>query len=908
MCKVLFYIVETFFRMQKLKLTFIMDYDKIFGLHGERGWPGDVGEAKFILRKVFGAKSSSQCFDDSFFHPYKSNEELWPESRESAWIKEEERRELFNDVQDWPLSVVVASAVYKIFTEMCHFSKVYTWSQLLWVFLSFKEHIFDMVQAKGWVDKNEVREGFKQGLAPDLRNYGGEWGDDWFKRRYVNTKIYSQDVLRCLRLAGVDEDVAGLAVNQVFKSQSLIPFYEALSDNVTITSIVSILPSGKDQNSSHSEGKNLIENITALFGVAAFLFCLFYRRQSYIPTPATMRQGTIAQVSIGGNPCFAAIRMGGINTRRPREEDKNHSLSLNRSSPERGQKMQNLQGHSSTHFFHRSSSSQPDEENPYHFVTRSALSLSRLSPQRVPDLKVSTIQRVQTFTKSMFGIQDSATRIVNTKLKWRSSYSREEQQNEEIEVGSLKESEQGGKKLSWMRGKSNKVAARQELASHRVSDTSEEESGKPIKSNKYKHLFKKFLLQGPKVYQWIDGEKIFTENSPEVKKFRKKLDKMGQPIPAHTSLCIHLKKDGNGKIVFRTHGTVAPFGRQADIRKVINQHFTVEGKNVQFPSKEIDENDHVTMSPVAEPFDTRHKDKSQDRSITIRIPRELHSKRTNDPEIMRLKLDLTQLTNPLPVILKPLRVADRALWLKPEHRSDILKTGLTSEYLADQSDRAHNIELSRMVYEMTRANFNGKQALAFILDGMLQSAITVSANKFLNFEPPPPFLRGHQKFTAFQLEHGADLYYQKLREYNKPEFITRFTQYAHLGQALESYSISPEGRLDLCTPEQTKRHKTTKVKAIDTLETTLTDGLMEEGGIKTTMNAIRKSTQDLAESLTADTAKDLIVVIGKELEIDRLGRRKAVMSMAVPILEERNLLYKDSMENAQQAASNVKFL
>ncbi len=27
-----------------------------------------------------------------------------------------------------------------------------------------------------------------------------------------------------------------------------------------------------------------------------------------------------------------------------------------------------------------------------------------------------------------------------------------------------------------------------------------------------------------------------------------------------------------------------------------------------------------------------------------------------------------------------------------------------------------------------------------------------------------------KKFTAFQLEHGADLYYQKLREYNKPAF------------------------------------------------------------------------------------------------------------------------------------------
>ena len=120
-------------------------------------------------------------------------------------------------------------------------------------------------------------EGFKRGLSWDTKNLRGDpviWGKGWFAKKYVKTKIYPQDVLRCLRLASVDKDVACLASNEVFKSQSLLPFYEALFDNVTITSIASILPSEKDQNSSHSEGKNLIENITALFGLAAFLFCL----------------------------------------------------------------------------------------------------------------------------------------------------------------------------------------------------------------------------------------------------------------------------------------------------------------------------------------------------------------------------------------------------------------------------------------------------------------------------------------------------------------------------------------------------------------------------------------------------------------------------------------------------------
>ncbi len=52
-CRVLFYIVETFFRRRKLKLSFkfMIDHDKIFGPHGERGWPGDVDEANTFLKK-----------------------------------------------------------------------------------------------------------------------------------------------------------------------------------------------------------------------------------------------------------------------------------------------------------------------------------------------------------------------------------------------------------------------------------------------------------------------------------------------------------------------------------------------------------------------------------------------------------------------------------------------------------------------------------------------------------------------------------------------------------------------------------------------------------------------------------------------------------------------------------------
>ena len=80
-------------------------------------------------------------------------EELWPETREEAWAREEKRRELFNDAKDWPLVSAVTSAVYKISgdeTERFGFVGNFTWSEILWILLVFKEQVFDMVESKGW--------------------------------------------------------------------------------------------------------------------------------------------------------------------------------------------------------------------------------------------------------------------------------------------------------------------------------------------------------------------------------------------------------------------------------------------------------------------------------------------------------------------------------------------------------------------------------------------------------------------------------------------------------------------------------------------------------------------------------------------------------------------------------------
>ncbi len=144
------------------------------------------------------------------------------------------------------------------------------------------------------------------------------------------------------------------------------------------------------------------------------------------------------------------------------EENKGRSptRSLHRSSPQRN--------YSPTHSSHRSSSPQPHED---HFVTRSSLSLS---PQRIPDLEISSAEKLKTLTKGMFRMEDSATRIVHTKLKWQTILghvvvSEEEQQNEEIKVGLSKESEKKPPLISrllrrrlmsrLLHLKSNKIAA-----------------------------------------------------------------------------------------------------------------------------------------------------------------------------------------------------------------------------------------------------------------------------------------------------------------------------------------------------------------------------------------------------------------------------------------------------------------
>lgn len=115
----------------------------------------------------------------------------------------------------------------------------------LWPFLCFNEPIFDMLKAKGrgangWgkIYKTRIRAGFKRQLESELRGYTFKkfiWGRDkdkpWFTCEGFTSHIYSQDVLRCLDLVGIDQGFAQSAVDQMFKVESLTPIHNVLCND-----------------------------------------------------------------------------------------------------------------------------------------------------------------------------------------------------------------------------------------------------------------------------------------------------------------------------------------------------------------------------------------------------------------------------------------------------------------------------------------------------------------------------------------------------------------------------------------------------------------------------------------------------------------------------------------------------
>jgi hypothetical protein len=219
-----------------------IDYDQEFGPSGRYPWPGYIDIAEGVIKVAVAPckKSSSDCLTQYFFERCLADleEKLledYPEE-EASELKEaalRERQELFKDARGWPLSCLVTSAVYYIFSTDAE--RVYMISgDLLWLFLSFDKPLLDMFQSKGWDKKyqDELREGFMCKIIFDFTSNRLLWGSNeerpWFTCEGFIRHIYPEDVLRCLDLVGIDQTLARWAVDEVFKLHNLTPFWAVL--------------------------------------------------------------------------------------------------------------------------------------------------------------------------------------------------------------------------------------------------------------------------------------------------------------------------------------------------------------------------------------------------------------------------------------------------------------------------------------------------------------------------------------------------------------------------------------------------------------------------------------------------------------------------------------------------------
>ena len=235
------------------------NYDQEFGPGGAYAWPGDPSTAMALIETVMWEKSSADCLGDYFLYMvlgsydsdcYDSDEE--EDLAESIGKSRQELREVFKDAKNWPLPYLVASAVYELVSKDPEILRINyeVWRHLFWVFLLFDEPLFDMLRVKGFVGhpwptkgwdkmyRDNIVDGLKSKLKFEIKSLTTHlilWSSDkdkpWVTCQYFTSHAYPEDVFRCLDLVGIDRDLAHLAVDQVFKLQSLTPFYDVLSDN-----------------------------------------------------------------------------------------------------------------------------------------------------------------------------------------------------------------------------------------------------------------------------------------------------------------------------------------------------------------------------------------------------------------------------------------------------------------------------------------------------------------------------------------------------------------------------------------------------------------------------------------------------------------------------------------------------
>ena len=326
----------------------IKDYDQEFGPGGIFTWPGNLDVAKRFIEAALEAKSSADCLNDAFFYRYLSSldEHLFDdypedEAYELVETAAKDRQQLFREARNWPLPYLVASAMYHILSteaEEIHMISN-SWDYFFWLFLSFDEPLFGMLKAKGWdkIYRNEIREGFKLRLRYEIRGLTLNrlrWGSDkdepkdkpWFTCEGFTSHFYSEDVLRCLDLVGIDPGRAHLAVDKVFKLQSLTPLYRVLYHDPSLTPATVVRRRHRSEEGRGEEGEteslkkpsaglrtyffNVIYGALLLAGVFAGAAMASTRLRSFRSYRNSIPLAQISQTEQRKPaPCFASINL-----------------------------------------------------------------------------------------------------------------------------------------------------------------------------------------------------------------------------------------------------------------------------------------------------------------------------------------------------------------------------------------------------------------------------------------------------------------------------------------------------------------------------------------------------------------------------------------------------------------------
>ena len=881
------------------------NYDQEFGPGGIYAWPGCLDVAERFIESVPYAKSGPDYLDDDFFYEYLDflDAELFDEHPEEEALKlakaaAKARQELFRDARNWPLPYLVASATYKILSARDE--GVYMITRLgdcfFWLFLCFDEPLFDMLRAKDWgkIYRNEMRKGFKShlrlqidGLTVKELMWGSDEGKPWFTCKRFTSHIYSENVLRCLDLIGIDPGLAHLAVDQVFQLQSLVPFYDVLSDDSS--SMPATFVGGR-----HRDEQEETENPNKLSWVKA-------------PPTADLRTHVLNSIyvvllfagvaiastrlrssrSLGGGPsnkwtstpshaCFAAAsRIGNVRlNERPDHGNLGHIGASTPRTPAEGLN-QRL----------------PQEPSFATGVTASASQRPRSRPMLTAWKKVtanlSKLKVLRTKTPEHI-------RKKNTEKQWRNAL-----QSHRLENQSSVESSGEPAEQSQLLRKEKSAA---HLFRQALSDAKTE--AQKLTHRLYNRIIERIYIRDT----WVENGRIFTDGSPEVKAFRSELAAKGKRLPDDTVLCIHAHRIG-GITKFTTQGTVTDCNGQERVMTYIEEHFLIDGQPVVKGAAH--ENDHVWGSTTANIGGLRHSKRTYDCARTVKLPRKLHALRTSHYARVKPKYSLENLTKPLSEVLKPMAEADRELWSDKNHRDAIFQDGLTPNFLVEQYAEAHRYEVGRMADDLMDEGFDTRQATAYVADGMVREAIESSAREFIDCSVPFPKLKDQNVLTSFARRRAQKCYLEKVRELNLSKLSDYYSECIGFADDFESYSDSPEGVGEGCTPSQIVRHRETKIQAINGFKKALQAGFkrgLKKGYISQTYlnNAVDnmlsvanvdKNGNTRTSQLPTEALKDRIRTRGEVLRMNSLYKRDNVFTVKKPSVEEGTLLYEKCVQN-----------